>query len=161
MKALFALLALLPVVALADSSSRGYGRTYDNDIRTNRYGTSEAGQVRRADAGVVVAIREVYVSRDRTAVGSVTGAVAGGVIGHNVSRGRNRNTNTVIGAILGTIIGSSVERHRTVQIGHEIIIRMRGGRTIAVTQGPDDYVRLGDTVYVIYDNRNRTRVVRG
>lgn len=153
------LIALLPVAAFA--SGGYYGRGYSNDIRTNRYGTSEAGQVRRVESGKVIAVREVAVSRDRTTAGALIGATAGGVIGHNVGKGRNRSGLTAAGVLLGAIIGSNVESHNTVQIGHELVIRLDTGRIISVAQGPDYSVRRGSLVYVIYDNYGNTRVVMG
>ena len=169
MKTLILFVSLLvPAASFAQLlASGGYGGGYDsygrnpvsNEIRTDRYGTRDAGRVRQVDEGEVVAVRVVKVTRSRTGTGPLVGAVAGGVVGNNVGRGRGGEV--AAGVFLGAILGHHAERVSTAQPGFELVVRLRGGELISITQGVDERLRAGDRVFVIYDPSGRTRVVRG
>jgi len=99
--------------------------------------------------GVVVAVRNVKIEGTKTPIGTGAGAVVGGLAGSEVGSGRGSVVGAVVGAVAGGLAGSAIEESATRQNGLEITVRLDSGRTIAVTQGADEYFRPGDRVRVL------------
>jgi len=76
-----------------------------------------------------------------------------------LGRGNGSIAGAVLGAVAGCLAGSAVEEGVTRQKGLEITVRLDSGRTIAVTQGADEYFRPGERVRVLSEG-GTTRVTR-
>lgn len=113
------------------------------------YSRSQARSAQEVHMGVVVAVRNVKIEGTKTPIGTGAGAVVGGLAGSEVGSGRGSVVGAVVGAVAGGLAGSAIEEGATRQNGLEITVRLDSGRTIAVTQGADEYFRPGDRVRVL------------
>ncbi|MHB1174627.1 MAG: outer membrane lipoprotein [Sulfuriferula sp.] len=146
----FAALALLAALILGGCAS-GLG--------SNDYSRNQARSVQQVQTGVVVDVRNVNIEGTKTPIGAGAGAVVGGLAGSQLGRGNGSIAGAVLGAVAGGFAGSAVEEGVTRQKGLEITVRLDSGRTIAVTQGADEYFRPGDRVRVLSEG-STTRVTR-
>lgn len=145
--AVFGLLAALTLGGCASGlGSRDYSR---NQVRG----------VQEVRTGVVVNVRNVNIEGTKTPIGTGAGAVVGGIAGSQLGRGNGSIAGAVLGAVAGGLAGSAVEEGVTRQNGLEITVRLDSGRTIAVTQGADEYFRPGERVRVLSEG-GTTRVTR-
>lgn len=145
--AVFGLLAALTLGGCASGlGSRDYSR---NQVRG----------VQEVRTGVVVEVRNVNIEGTKTPIGTGAGAVVGGIAGSQLGRGNGSIAGAVLGAVAGGLAGSAVEEGVTRQKGLEITVRLDSGRTIAVTQGADEYFRPGELVRVLSEG-GTTRVTR-
>lgn len=123
------------------------------------YSRNQARSVQQVQTGVVVDVRNVNIEGTKTPIGTGAGAVVGGLAGSQLGRGNGSIAGAVLGAVAGGFAGSAVEEGVTRQKGLEITVRLDSGRTIAVTQGADEYFRPGDRVRVLSEG-STTRVTR-
>ncbi|BBP02761.1 membrane protein [Sulfuriferula plumbiphila] len=123
------------------------------------YSRDQARGAQEVRTGVVVEVRNVNIEGTKTPIGAGAGAVVGGIAGSQVGRGNGSIAGAVLGAVVGGLAGSAVEEGVTRQQGLEITVRLDSGRTIAVTQGADEYFRPGDRVRVLSEG-GTTRVTR-
>ncbi|MHB1245684.1 MAG: outer membrane lipoprotein [Sulfuriferula sp.] len=123
------------------------------------YSRNQARSVQQVQTGVVVDVRNVNIEGTKTPIGTGAGAVVGGLAGSQLGRGNGSIAGAVLGAVAGGFAGSAVEEGVTRQKGLEITVRLDSGRTIAVTQGADEYFRPGDRVRVLSEG-GTTRVTR-
>lgn len=128
-------------------------------LGSNDYSRNQARTVQQVQTGVVVEVRNVNIEGTKTPIGLGAGAVVGGLAGSQLGRGNGSIAGAVLGAVAGGFAGSAVEEGVTRQKGLEITIRLDSGRTIAVTQGADEYFRPGDRVRVLSEG-GTTRVTR-
>ena len=100
--------------------------------------------------GVVNEISPVQLKGDdKPGLGAVVGVLAGGVLGNQVGHGAGRGAATVLGAIGGGFVGNEVEhRYADKRYGQRIIVVLRSGEHIAVTQPADEALRVGDRVRI-------------
>lgn len=143
-------LGLAASLALAGCASGTGSRDYRRD---------QVRGVQEIQRGVVEEVREVNIEGTKTPVGTGAGAVVGGIAGSQVGGGRGSLAGTVLGAVLGGVAGSAAEEGVTQRRGLEITVRLDSGRTIAVTQGADEYFHPGDRVRVLTGS-GVTRVTR-
>ena len=119
------------------------------------YTTSEARRPMQVQTGVVQAIREVRLERERpSGVGTGAGAVIGGLAGCGSIVG------TVLGAVAGGVVGSHVEQSTSDRPALEITVRTDAGKTFAVVQesGGETFAP-GQRVRILTDpSRGTTRV---
>ncbi|MES2366127.1 MAG: glycine zipper 2TM domain-containing protein [Pseudomonadota bacterium] len=128
-------------------------------LGSNDYSRNQARSVQQVQTGVVVDVRNVNIEGTKTPIGAGAGAVVGGLAGSQLGRGNGSIAGAVLGAVAGGFAGSAVEEGVTRQKGLEITVRLDSGRTIAVTQGADEYFRPGDRVRVLSEG-GTTRVTR-
>lgn len=128
-------------------------------LGSNDYSRNQARSVQQVQTGVVVDVRNVNIEGTKTPIGAGAGAVVGGLAGSQLGRGNGSIAGAVLGAVAGGLAGSAVEEGVTRQKGLEITVRLDSGRTIAVTQGADEYFRPGDRVRVLSEG-GTTRVTR-
>lgn len=109
--------------------------------------------------GNVVSVRSVKLE-GRHNLGGLVGAVAGGIVGSGLGGGNGTRLATLGGAVAGGVIGSKVEQNINESNGLEIIVKMDGGRKIAVIQERDEMqLTPGDRVNLI-GSGNNIRVTR-
>jgi outer membrane lipoprotein SlyB len=123
------------------------------------YRYSEARVEQSVAYGVVESVRPVRLGEDHAAVGTVAGAVLGGVLGNSIGAGLGRAAATVAGAVAGGIGGNAIEHRLTRENGEEVVVRLDGGRTVAITQGGHD-LEVGERVRVL-TGLDGSRVERG
>jgi outer membrane lipoprotein SlyB len=134
------LLAGITLISACASSKSG-------DAYERRQGRT----VQDVQGGTVESVRPVLIEGTKSGVGAAAGGIAGGVVGRGGS-GRSdigRAVGSVAGAVVGGIAGAAAEEGFTREKGYEIIVRLEGGRLIAVTQSGDEQFKPGDKVHII------------
>jgi len=121
------------------------------------YSYREARSVESVTYGTIESVRPVRLNEDRAGVGTGAGVVIGGLLGNTLSHGGGRVATTVLGAIGGGLAGNAIEHSATAQNGEEIVVRLDGGRTIAVVQAGSQDFEAGQRVRVLA-GPERTRV---
>ncbi len=102
-----------------------------------------------ADCGHVQSVRQVYVDKNSSTLGTVIGALVGGALGNQVGKGNGRTAATVAGAAAGGYAGHEVGKSHGKQVpAWQIVVRENNGQTVTVTQKEDPRVRRGDYVQV-------------
>nr|WP_206064158.1 glycine zipper 2TM domain-containing protein [Oleiagrimonas sp. C23AA] len=134
------------MLSLAGCATNGYGNT------GTRYGTQYGGggaPARCNNCGTVQSVRQVYVQKDSSTLGTVIGALAGAALGNTVGKGDGRQAATVAGAVAGGAAGHEIGKRSGNQVpAYQVVVRMDNGRTATVTQRDDPRVRRGDYVQV-------------
>jgi outer membrane lipoprotein SlyB len=135
------LLASLALISSSCASSKS------GDAYERRQGRT----VQDVQGGTVESVRPVLIEGTKSGVGTAAGGIAGGIIGRG-GGGRGdigRAVGGVAGAVVGGIAGAAAEEGFTREKGYEIIVRLEGGRLIAVTQSGDEQFKPGDKVHII------------
>jgi len=112
------------------------------------YRASETRVEQSVAYGVVESVRTVRIGEDHAPVGTIAGAVIGGLLGNTIGEGGGRAAATVAGAVVGGIGGNALEHHIAEKDGQEIVVRLRDGRTIAITQDGQGFA-AGERVRVL------------
>jgi outer membrane lipoprotein SlyB len=123
------------------------------------YSRERAQRVQTIEYGEVVEVRQVLIEGTKSGVGTVAGGVLGGALGSGIGRGAGTTIGVVGGAIAGGFAGSAVEEAATKQPGVEVTIRMDTGKTIALVQGIDPPVFVGDRVRVLRNPDGSARAI--
>ena len=148
---------LLPLVAvmvttLAACTTPGIG---GSDYRSNQVRGEQTVRI-----GTVESLRAVKIqSNEPSTVGVLGGAIAGAAVGHAIGQGGGNSAATVLGVLGGAVAGDAIQKSAMTQDGLEITIRLDSGYVIAVTQGADEVLRVGDRVQVL-GGAGATRVTR-
>jgi outer membrane lipoprotein SlyB len=127
----------------------------------NAYESREVNQAAVVERGRIVSMRPVSVEgtgRTGTLVGGAAGGVAGSFIGGDW---RSNLLAGIAGAVVGGVAGNAAERSLTATTATEFIVELERGGTIAVVQGNEDGLRVGDTVTVLRGQRTRLTPSRG
>jgi outer membrane lipoprotein SlyB len=117
-------------------------------LDTQDYSSRDARVEQSVAYGVVESVRPVRIDEPHAPIGTIAGAAIGGLLGNEIGGGVGRVAATVVGAVAGGIGGNAVEKRLTRDNGEEIVVRLDGGRTVAVTQGGHS-VETGDRVRVL------------
>jgi len=123
------------------------------------YSRERAQRVQTVEYGEVVEVRQVLIEGTKSGLGAVGGGALGGALGSGVGRGAGTTIAVVGGVIAGAVAGSAVEEAATKQPGVEVTVRMDAGKTIALVQGIDPPVRVGDRVRVLRNPDGSARAV--
>ncbi len=114
-------------------------------------------QQQNAQYGVVVSVRPVVIQgsgQPQAPIGALIGAVAGGVVGNQLGKGRGHVVGAVAGAALGGLAGNAIQQNAAANSGQnalEIVVRLRNGSNVVVTQVADQQFSPGDRV-TVYQN---------
>ena len=142
---LLSLLTLSLVVSLAACNA---------DISANDYQSQNANVVSKVVPGVVLSKRVVNVKTD-TGVGKIAGGLAGGIIGSGIGGGRGAALGLVAGAVAGGVLGQHLEDEVNTQKAFEYIVKLDNNKSIAITQGMDTNLSVGQRILLIYGARSR------
>ena len=113
-------------------------------IGSNDYSYSGVRQASNAFPCTVISVRQVNVSSDDNAAGTLLGGVAGGVAGSTIGHGRSANTLGAIGgAAAGMLVGNLAQDAMMKQSAYEYVVRTDSGQTYSVTQGTDTLLSAG------------------
>ncbi|MBW6503973.1 hypothetical protein K0B90_06830 [bacterium] len=151
MKSLWVLTAVLLTVTVAGCAPR----SMSGDV----YSRERAQRVQTIEYGEVIEVRQVLIEGTKSGVGTLAGGALGGALGSGIGRGAGSTVGVVGGAIVGGLAGSAVEEGATQQTGVEVTIRMDTGRTIALVQGIDPPVFVGDRVKVLRNPDGSARAI--
>lgn len=135
-------------------------------IGSGDYSLTGVGETCTTLPGKIIAMRTVNVSGSATTaednqpgMGSLVGALAGALGGINVGKGRGSLFGAAGGALAGGIIGHFAARALTDQDGIEYQIQLDTGGFLTVVQGPNPTLCVGQKVFVVQSQKDRSRVV--
>ena len=134
------------------------------NISSNSYDARTIGASNRTYVGTIVSVRNVAIDNgdnlEDNKTGGLMGAVAGGAIGNAFGGGRGRNLSTAAGVLGGAVAGAYAEKKMKEQNGLEIIVKIENSNEMrTIIQGNDVYFSIGQPVYLILDDRGRSRIV--
>ncbi len=100
--------------------------------------------------GVIEQITEVQLqSNHHRGVGAIVGGLGGLGIGSLIGGGTGRDVAMVAGALGGALFGNNLQKRYDQPIpGQQIIVRVKSGVLVAVTQPVDPNLRTGQAVYI-------------
>ncbi len=88
-------------------------------------------------------------SSQHTGVGAVVGGLAGVGLGSLIGGGTGRDVAMVAGAVGGAIAGNEVQkRYDRPQPGQQIVVRVKSGVLVSVSQPINPALRVGQPVYI-------------
>jgi outer membrane lipoprotein SlyB len=110
--------------------------------------------------GVVEQITNTEItSNHHRGVGAVVGGLAGLGIGSLIGGGTGRDVAMVVGTIGGALTGNEVQKKHDQPVpAQQVIVRVKSGVLVAVTQPVDSRLKTGQKVY-IEGNGEGARVV--
>jgi outer membrane lipoprotein SlyB len=100
--------------------------------------------------GVIEQITEVQLqSNHHRGVGAIVGGLGGLGIGSLIGGGTGRDVAMVAGALGGALFGNNLQKRYDQPIpGQQIIVRLKSGVLVAVTQPADPNLKTGQAVYI-------------
>jgi outer membrane lipoprotein SlyB len=100
--------------------------------------------------GVIEQITEVQLqSNHHRGVGAIVGGLGGLGIGSLIGGGTGRDVAMVAGALGGALFGNNLQKRYDQPIaGQQIIVRVKSGVLVAVTQPADPNLKTGQAVYI-------------
>jgi len=100
--------------------------------------------------GVIEQITPTQItSNHHRGLGAIVGGLGGLGIGSLIGAGTGRDVAMVAGTIGGALFGNEIQKkHDQPQQAQQVIVRLRNGVLLAITQPVDPNLRTGQRVYV-------------
>ena len=100
--------------------------------------------------GVIEQITETQIqSNHHRGIGAIIGGLGGLGIGSLIGAGTGRDVAMVVGALGGALTGNEVQkRHDKPLPGQQVIVRVKNGVLVAVTQPANAALKKGQKVYI-------------
>ena len=100
--------------------------------------------------GVIEQIKPVQLqSNHHPGVGAIVGGLGGLGIGSLIGGGTGRDVAMVAGALGGALLGNEVQKKHDQPVpGQQVVVRIKNGVLVAVTQPVDTNLRTGQRVYI-------------
>jgi outer membrane lipoprotein SlyB len=100
--------------------------------------------------GVIEQITSVQLeSNHHRGLGAIVGGLGGLGIGSLIGGGTGRDVAMVAGALGGALLGNDIQKKHDQPVqGQQIIVRVRSGVLVSVTQPVDPNLRTGQRVYI-------------
>jgi outer membrane lipoprotein SlyB len=100
--------------------------------------------------GVVEQITATQIqSNHHRGVGAVIGGLGGLGIGSLIGGGTGRDVAMVVGTIGGALLGNEAQkRHDQPQSAQQVIVRVKSGVLVAITQPVDARLKVGQRVFI-------------
>ncbi len=110
--------------------------------------------------GVIEQIAPVQIATNHhRGIGAIVGGLGGLGIGSLIGAGTGRDVAMVLGTLGGAFAGNEIQRKRDQpEAGQQVIVRVKSGVLVAVTQPVNPNLRTGQRVY-IEGNGDGARVV--
>lgn len=110
--------------------------------------------------GVIEQISATQIqSNHHRGVGAIVGGLGGLGIGSLIGGGTGRDVAMVVGTIGGALLGNEAQKkHDQPQSAQQVIVRVKSGVLVAITQPADARLKAGQRVY-IEGNGEGARVV--
>jgi outer membrane lipoprotein SlyB len=101
-------------------------------------------------SGVIEQITDVQIkSSHHKGIGAVVGGVAGLGLGSLIGGGTGHDVAMVLGAVGGAVAGHEVQKHYDKPVpGQQIIVRLKNGVLVSVTQPMGQGLSKGQAVYI-------------
>ena len=124
------------------------------------YQASGIGEISQTLRGTIIEARPVTIhgTDGKLGAGGVVGGVAGGVLGSLVGSGKGSLLGGTLGALAGGAGGHLAEQQLSKQEGIEYQVQLDNGDLVAVSQGVEPKLSVGQRVLVI-KSAKRSRVV--
>lgn len=126
------------------------------------YDVRGVGEVSKTMPGVILAKRVVKINAadpTQPGIGAGGGAAAGVLGGSMIGQGDGNLLAMGLGALIGGFAGHALEQEATSQEGFEYQVRLENGSTIALSQGAEPSLCVGQAVFVIEGIKGRSRIV--
>ena len=109
-----------------------------------------AAQEQEIRSGVIEQITEVQIpTNHHRGLGAVVGGLGGLGIGSLIGAGTGRDVAMVLGTLGGAVLGNNVQKkYDQPEPGQQIIVRLKSGVLVMVTQPTNPGLRPGQAVYV-------------
>jgi len=101
-----------------------------------------------ANCGTVEAVNVINVKGEGSYIGMIAGGIAGGLLGTQVGSGRGKTVAEVAGAVGGAYAGNEAEKYLKTTKHYEVVVRLQGGGTQAVSFPAQPSFKVGDKVRV-------------
>lgn len=100
--------------------------------------------------GVIEQITLVQIqSNHHRGIGAIVGGLGGLGIGSLIGAGTGRDVAMVVGTLGGALVGNEIQKkHDQPLPGQQIIVRVKSGVLVAVTQPTDPNLKIGQRVYI-------------
>jgi outer membrane lipoprotein SlyB len=118
-------------------------------LTTGQASSQQPGQM-EVRQGVIEQITSVQLqSNHHRGVGAIVGGLGGLGIGSLIGGGTGRDVAMVAGALGGALFGNEIQKRNDQPVpGQQIIVRVKSGVLVAVTQPVDPNLRTGQRVYI-------------
>ena len=128
-------------------------------LGTGRVAAQQPGEM-EIRQGVIEQITPVQIATNHhRGVGAIVGGLGGLGIGSLIGGGTGRDVAMVVGALGGALAGNEIQKKQDQPVsGQQIIVRVKSGVLVAVTQPLDPRLQTGQRVY-IEGNGEGARVV--
>jgi outer membrane lipoprotein SlyB len=128
----------------------GCGSTAQRSNSASVYSPNSVQRAQYVEYGVVEGVKAAVTEGDG-GTGAAVGAIAGGLAGTHIGQGKGQILGVIGGVLLGATAGKSIDKQSGRQDVVEVLVRKQNGTLIAVIQGPDQNLRVGDRVALIQD----------
>ena len=100
--------------------------------------------------GVIEQITLVQIqSNHHRGIGAIVGGLGGLGIGSLIGAGTGRDVAMVVGTLGGALVGNEVQKKHDQPVpGQQIIVRVKSGVLVAVTQPTNPDLKIGQRVYI-------------
>jgi outer membrane lipoprotein SlyB len=100
--------------------------------------------------GVIEQITDVQLpTNHHRGLGAIIGGLGGLGIGSLIGGGTGRDVAMVAGTLGGALLGNNIQKKYDQPLpGQQIIVRLKSGVLVAITQPADPGLRLGQRVYI-------------
>ncbi|MDR2598587.1 MAG: glycine zipper 2TM domain-containing protein [Holosporales bacterium] len=129
-----------------------------NNYSGDQYSSKGVGEISRTDRGVIISMRRVDIKPEEgPGAGALIGAVGGGLAGSMFGKGGGKVLAAGAGAAAGGLAGHMIQNRS--QDGMEYTVKLDSGAVITLAQGLTPALSVGQRVFVINSNRDRSRIV--
>ena len=88
-------------------------------------------------------------SNHHRGIGAIVGGLGGLGIGSLIGAGTGRDVAMVVGTLGGALVGNEVQKKQDQPVpGQQIIVRVKSGVLVAVTQPTNPDLKIGQRVYI-------------
>jgi outer membrane lipoprotein SlyB len=100
--------------------------------------------------GVIEQITLVQIqSNHHRGIGAIVGGLGGLGIGSLIGAGTGRDVAMVVGTLGGALVGNEIQKKHDQPVpGQQIIVRVKSGVLVAVTQPTNPDLKIGQRVYI-------------
>ncbi|HQR51046.1 MAG TPA: glycine zipper 2TM domain-containing protein [Methylophilaceae bacterium] len=117
---------------------------------------SQPAEIRQ---GKIEQITEIEINENNhPGLGAIIGGIAGAGIGSLIGQGTGKDVAIAVGAIGGAVGGNYLQNKHDKQPGQQIVVRLRSGVLVVVSQPTNANLYVGQPVYVEGAGMNATVV---
>jgi len=130
------------------------------EISSDVYVANRVGEVSTTYTGIIRNVRQVCVDASESLGDNQTGIIGGAATGGLIGNAFGGNLlPTAVGAVAGAVGGSMIEKKLKQQSALEYIVEIENGGLMTIVQGCDNFISIGQPVYVIVSQSGRSRII--